>query len=269
MASPNLSITEVTPGQDGKVNRINQARDNLELALTNPVTITNGTATVTLTTTEAGEALGNIFYRFNGTPGGTQTVNVPANTKMYAIENALTDDNDIIVQVTGGGGASVTVPAGLRVLLYVDAAGDVIALGAAVLASGGAGLIGEALPFGKVDGAAAADATFLDTIGPLLGSTTIGYEMTRAGSVIGIGVQLEATETTPGTIDVDVLVAGSIVFSTQITTTGSGRYTSTSTQSPGIDAIAAGDAVSVQVNYGTYTGTFEAVVCHVEVALEL
>ncbi len=110
----------------------------------------------------------------------------------------------------------------------------------------------------------------METIAGLVGSATIGYEATRAGSVVGIGVQIDVTaEGGAGTIDVEVFVGGSAVFSVQITTTGVAVYTASAVQGVGIDAVAAGDPVTVRVAFGGFTGTVDNVVAHVELAVSL
>ena len=257
--SANLDITHLEEGQNDKVPRINTARDNLEKAVTNLLSkaVTDGADTV-LTTTEAGEALGNMVYTLTGALTANRNVEVPTNTKLYICENATTGGFSVTVKTNAGTG--IAIPAGVKKTLYCDGT-NVVEVGS------GAQLL-QTFPFGTI--VAFTGSTGLPAVGGVTTSATVGYEATRAGSVVGIGVNLEVTvEGTPGTLTVEVVVAGGSVFTVQITTAGTGVYTATATQGLGIDAVAASDVIACQVIFGTFVGTIDNVIAHVELAATL
>jgi hypothetical protein len=109
---------------------------------------------------------------------------------------------------------------------------------------------------------------YLDHAGIATAGTNEGAPMMRGGSIVGLAGRLEVdTETTPGTIDIEVHKNGAVVLSGQITTSGTGWYGVQATQARGVDTFVAGDRIQVNANFGTFVGTVAPVLAGVEVAL--
>lgn len=259
MASPNLGITEVTVGQDGKINRVNEARNNVELALTNRLAkaVTDGADTV-LTATEAGEALGNMVYSFTGALTANRNVEVPDNTKLYICENNTTGGFSVTVKTNAGSG--IALEPGTMKILYCD--------GTNVIAVTSANRSVLAFQFGNSIGGAG----YSRTVNGVIGTATKGYLQCRAGDIIALSFLVEVTAgsfpTDDGTIDCEVRIDGVAVnLAAQVTTSGLGIYTDTVTQALGVDPIAVGELLQTFVSFGTFAGTSDNHIIFVEVSI--
>lgn len=58
--------------------------------------------------------------RLTGASTGSRTISVNATAKSFIVDNATTGGYDHVIQVTGGGGTSVTIPNGKALLVYTD-----------------------------------------------------------------------------------------------------------------------------------------------------
>lgn len=264
MPSPNLGITEVSASQDDKVPTINEARNRLELALTNFLIKGVTSPTTVLDTSEADEALGNIYYRFTGTPGGAVDVEVPDNTKLYICHNAVTDGS--IVTVTTSGGSGVALDPGDIRALYCDGA-DVVEVETGTVAQGR-----DTLLFGHNAAHSGAPPATLQ-LEMVDGVTTVdsntGYRAIRAGSVVGVSVQLNVSAFTAGdTIDVEVRVGATTTLTAQIAAPGgTGFFGAQATAARGVHAVAAGNVIGARLTFGGSANfTIEDISVVVEVA---
>jgi hypothetical protein len=95
----------------------------LEEAITGRATATFTTdadLTLTLTNTNASQVARNLIL--NVVSGvsltATRTLTVPSISKVYIVENNTTGDQSILVKTSAGTG--ITVPNGLRVMVYAD-----------------------------------------------------------------------------------------------------------------------------------------------------
>lgn len=122
MPSPHLSIPHVQESQAQKHVTINEAIDALDKAMQAELAHAD-TVSFDITAAEFTE---NFHHRLTGAFGADITVSVPATKRFFAVSNESGGGFNGIVQVTGGGGASVTVADGARRLLYADGT-DVLA----------------------------------------------------------------------------------------------------------------------------------------------
>lgn len=114
--SPNLAIDHVAASQNQKEVTINDAIDRLDNAY-NAFTSIDMTSDVTLTV----DAFTSSFlFKLTGTPTATVTLNIPANRRMFGLQN--TTGQSVIVQVVGGAGQSYSLYVGQNTVLYCDAA---------------------------------------------------------------------------------------------------------------------------------------------------
>lgn len=255
MASDNLNLDQLTGAENEKTNLINDIFQQLEDAVTEQLSVAVLGVTLVLTSDQCYRYM---VYEFTGTPGANRDVEVLTGKKLYLCENAVTDGSVLTVKTNAGTG--IALAQGVKKILYCD--------GTNVIEVGAAAQLMQTFAFGTIT--AFNGTKFLETPGRVLGSAAVGYEATRAGSVVGLGVNLEViTESTPGTFDIEVYVGGAAVYSVQITTSGLGVYTQTGTQGVGIDAIAASDSIAVRVAFGTFVGYIDNVVVYVEVATNL
>src|ERR1700735_3077290 len=88
--SNNFSISHVAANQNQKEVTINQAIDEIVGALSNILSVATAGADVTLTTTEGGQAYGNLAFQFTGALGAAHNVIVPATPKLYIVQNLCT-----------------------------------------------------------------------------------------------------------------------------------------------------------------------------------
>ena len=90
----------------------------------------------------------------------------------------------------------------------------------------------------------------------LVMSAAVGWPMMRAGSVTGVAACCTVTaETTPGTVTFEVRKNGTAIYSVELTISGTGDYEAHATQARDVDTFAAGDILSMYVNFGTFVGT--------------
>lgn len=136
--TPNLAIPHVAASQNQKEATINDALDRLDNAV-NAVTEIAVTGTVNLTAEQF--AAGGVV-RLTGTPGLAFTVNVPATSRLFALQNQT--DAAATVQVTGGAGESVEVAADAASILLSDGADIALAAGGATGPTGPEGPQGPA-----------------------------------------------------------------------------------------------------------------------------
>jgi hypothetical protein len=132
MATPNLGITEVLESQSNKVVTINEAivaLDNAGNASSDVDTAAGGTIAVAAAVFNRA-----VVLALTGAPAGAYNLEVPANERLFAVDNQ--SGQTATVQVTGGGGASVDVADGEQLLLHSDAT-DVKSYGGG--SSGGGG----------------------------------------------------------------------------------------------------------------------------------
>lgn len=127
MPTPNLGITHTLESQDQKVPTINSAFDNLELALTDILVKAMADANQTLTTTEGGEALGNLVFQFTGALTANRNVNVPVNKKLYIATDVTTGGFTVTLKTSAGTGV-VLPKSPLYVICWCDGT-NVISLG--------------------------------------------------------------------------------------------------------------------------------------------
>lgn len=133
MATPNLGIDEVAQSSSQKVVVINQGLVDLDNA---------GNAVGAIDTAAGGTiaVLAAVFNRavvlqLTGAPVAAFTIEVPANARLFAVDNQ--SGQEATVQVTGGGGVAATVADGAQVLLHSDAT-DIKAYGGGSSGGGGA-----------------------------------------------------------------------------------------------------------------------------------
>jgi len=116
MATTNLNITEVAASQNNKEVTINDALEALDQG-------TQGSKAQTITgatSLSAADFTGYFAQILGGSPAAAFTLNVPATKRLFLIANNT--GQTATVQVTGGGGDSVTVANGAIKLLYCDGA---------------------------------------------------------------------------------------------------------------------------------------------------
>lgn len=111
----NLGITTPDPASSGKTTALSGAIDALDKAGQSTLSI----AITTDYTLTAGDYTGNVRFVLTGTPAAFD-FNLPATSRFFLLTNSTS--NSATVQVTGGAGDSVVVPAGSRRILYCDGA---------------------------------------------------------------------------------------------------------------------------------------------------
>jgi hypothetical protein len=151
-STPYLLISHIASAQTQKELTANEAFDFLDSAINAQVAFAMGDADITLSQIQA--ASGGVL-QFTGALTADRFVNLPASNRAIIVRNGTTGGHNIIVQVTGGAGASVAVPNSI-VALYCDGA-DVFALGGSVVSGGGGGGGGggtqqEYIPTGVING---------------------------------------------------------------------------------------------------------------------
>lgn len=112
--TPILNIQEVAPTQSAKETTINTATAILEAAMNDSITLDFSGGSVTATATQ----YTRYFMLVLANAAAAATLSVP-NTKRWNCYNN-TSTSDITVQVTGGAGASIVVPAGKIVTAQSD-----------------------------------------------------------------------------------------------------------------------------------------------------
>jgi len=100
-------------------------------------------------------------------------------------------------------------------------------------------------------------------------STTHGYVMPRAGSIVGIsaGTNVSA-QTTPGNVTYEVRKNGVNVFSSALAIAGAAVYKNYATQARGVDTFSANDVIAVYLTYDTFAGTINGIFGIVELQFD-
>ena len=188
MASPYLALPDIAAAQDQKEVTANAAIHGLDSAINGQTTIAMTDADQTLT--QAQTASGGVL-QFTGALTADRYVNIPAINRAFTVRNSTTGGFNLIVQVLGSGGASVSVPAGL-VSLYCDAVG-VFSLGGGTVVSGGGGTDAEYIPSGTIDGSNAVftlptgqTITYVTASIPQAGTTPDVHVVVVTGSVVNL-----------------------------------------------------------------------------------
>lgn len=128
--TPNLLIGYVEPSQNNKETTLNQALNELDLALTNLLSLGMADADVTLTTGEGNQALANMVFVMTGANTAARNVIVPVNKKFYVVSNQTTGGFKITVKTPSGSGVDILATDGY-VFCYCD--------GTNIIAAGGSG----------------------------------------------------------------------------------------------------------------------------------
>lgn len=265
MPTTNLGITHIDAAQNQKEVTANEAFDHLDEALTNRLQkgITDGSDTV-LDTAVGGEALANLVYQMTGTLTANRNMVVPTNKKVYVCQNATTGGFSVTVKTAAGSG--IAVAPGETRILYCNGT-NVVELEV----KGSRGI--RTFPFGHAAAHAGTPPATLQ-LEVVDGSTTVdssvGYRQVRAGSVVGVSVQLEVAGFTAGdTIDVEVRVGASTTLTAQIAApAGNGYYGAQATAPLGTYAASAGSVVGARLTFGGSANfTVQNVAVVVEVAV--
>lgn len=117
--SANLLLPDMEASQNEKEVTFNQAKNDLDLALTNLLSAAMADADVTLTTGEGNQALANMVFLFTGTNTAARNVIVPTNKKLYIVKNGTTGGFKITVKTSGGTGVDILASDGY-VVTYCD-----------------------------------------------------------------------------------------------------------------------------------------------------
>jgi hypothetical protein len=158
LATPYLAIPHVAAAQDQKEVTLNDALDRLDASLNAQVSIVMTDVDVTLT---QGQTASAGVLQFTGTLTADRYINVPAIDRALIVRNSTTGGFNLVVQVVGAAGVSVSVAAGDLTSLYCDSV-DVIAIGGGGGGTGGGtGGTGsltayDIIPTGAIDGSNAA-----------------------------------------------------------------------------------------------------------------
>ncbi len=149
MATPYLAIQQIAESQNQKEVTANAAFDALDSSVNGQTTIAMTDADITLT--QAQTASGGVL-QFTGTLTADRYVNIPPINRAFSVRNSCTGGN-LIVQVVGAGGVSVSVPLNGLIPMYCDSVG-VYALGGSVVSGGGGGgaAATEHTPVGTING---------------------------------------------------------------------------------------------------------------------
>jgi hypothetical protein len=152
MSTPQLAITHIAESQNQKEVTANDAFDQLDDSVNAQTSIVNADADLPIT---LAQLAGAGVLKFTGTLTADRYINIPAGMRAFIVRNAATGGN-LIVQVTGGGGASVAVAPGALVAMYCD--------GVDVLSIGGSGGGGTGTSSGTIGGNFAYDITPTGTV---------------------------------------------------------------------------------------------------------
>ena len=171
MATPSLGIVHIAAAQNQKEITANEAFDRLDESVNAQFPIAMANADVTLV--QADLASGGVL-QLTGALTADRYINIPAIQRAFIVRNSTTGGFNLIVQVTGAAGASVSVPVGALVALYCDSA-DVIAIGG----GGGGGSTGG----GGTGGLFAFDITPTGTINGSNVTFTLPNAPNPAGSL--------------------------------------------------------------------------------------
>jgi hypothetical protein len=125
MATAQLGIREVVPGQDNVTVSINQGNDTLDNSENRATSIATGDANVTLTTAQQ---MTNGFLDFTGAMTANRDVYVvPSLSRSFSVRNSTTGGFNLVFRYLIGG-ATVSLGGGLSAALHCDGT-DVILVG--------------------------------------------------------------------------------------------------------------------------------------------
>lgn len=113
--TPNLLISHIASSQNNKEVTANTAFDDLDVALTDILSMAQGDATLTLT---SAQALQHMVFVFTGALTGARNVIVPAGKKLYVVSNQTSGGFAITVKTPSGTG--IVLSTSRYVLLYCD-----------------------------------------------------------------------------------------------------------------------------------------------------
>jgi hypothetical protein len=119
VSTPNLAIVHIAAAQNQPEVTANDAFDALDDAANLPVSIANSDADQTLTQAQLASG---VAITITGALTANRHVNLPASIgRLFLFLNGTTGGHNLIVQVTGAPGATVTVsPTAGLILLYSD-----------------------------------------------------------------------------------------------------------------------------------------------------
>lgn len=151
MGSPNLAIAHIAAAQNQPEVTANDAVDALDNSINLKVSIALTDADTTLT--QAQLASGGVL-KFTGTLSTNRHLNLPASIgRLFIIINATTGGFNLIVQVIGAPGTTVTVPASATALLLLYSDGTNVSQASSSSGGGGSGNNAYAeTPSGSIDG---------------------------------------------------------------------------------------------------------------------
>lgn len=134
MATPNLAIPHIAAAQNNKEVTANSAFDLFDDSVNGAASFAMADADVTLTAVQL--ASGGVLT-FTGANTADRHVNLPASIgRLFIAKNGTTGVHNVVVQVTGAPGTTVTLaPGSSATLLYSDGT-NVIAIAAAGSGSG-------------------------------------------------------------------------------------------------------------------------------------
>src|ERR1041385_6849477 len=125
MSTPSLAITHIAAAQNQKEVTANAAFDALDNADNAEVSFACADADMTLT--QAQLASGGCI-KITGALTANRHVNLPANSRSFIFFNATSGGHNLIVQVTGAPGATVSVSAAIGLIELFSDATNVVAL---------------------------------------------------------------------------------------------------------------------------------------------
>jgi hypothetical protein len=150
LASPNLGISHIAAAQNQPEVTANGAVDSLDNAENASVSFANSDADMTLT--QAQLASGGAIT-VTGALTADRHVNLPAFPRSFIFKNGTTGGHNLIVQVTGAPGATVTLAASAGLVQMYSDGTNVTQLTSGGGGGGGAALFAdEETPTGSVNG---------------------------------------------------------------------------------------------------------------------
>jgi hypothetical protein len=213
MATPFLGVPHIAAAQDSKEVTANDAFDRLDASVNAQVSIAMSDGDITLTQAQMASAG---VLQFTGTLTADRYVNIPAIDRAFIVRNSTIGGFNLIVQVIGAAGASISVPTASLAALYCDAV-DVIAVGGGGGGGGGGGTGGtgsltayDVTPTPAIDGSTSA-FTFPNAPNP---PSSLQFFKNGRKQMQGIDGTLSGavwTYNTPPAID-DVHIAGSYTY---------------------------------------------------------
>jgi len=183
MSSPQLAITHIAAAQNQKEVTANAAVDALDNAENALASIANSNTDQTLTQVQLASG---VCIKITGALTADRHINLPAIARSFIFKNGTTGGHNLIVQVTGAPGTTVSIPASAGLVeLYSDGT-NVSAL------TGGSGTSGLPFPT-EINLAPGADGNFSVAHG--LGATPrlVLIQMTSGGAIWFQSTRYDAT----------------------------------------------------------------------------